>query len=354
MAKLSDVFLHLVGADAQGKSNYQKLMEMKQQQSESQRLTALAHAGSVYDISPTQETPSLSTAGMDGVVSAPAPVSQGIPVPGMSGYSMTPRTEFDQVPEYLPNPNTGKMEFTGNYKQLARPRGGKTTAYKPPSSANADRPRQTPYTDENGVPLLLGGDGALTPATIPGGGKAVPFKGDESSIGDANLIAQQSPNVDKLFDAYAAMKVPGQARAQATGVGGLIDPATKQLEDSLKLTAFTFGGKNLTGQEKEVVFGALFPNWKDNDKSREQKRNLLKDFFAGKVDLLQAANLLGSAGGKLRQMLEEKGVKKTKTSGTNDSSSPLLGNRIRVRSKLTGKTGTISSVNMDESKYEAL
>lgn len=309
MAKLSDVFLNLLGNAARGvyqmtppgmmAENRRRVAQedaLKQQELDNQRLSALTNFQKENEFTPIPNAgkpTNLSDLTTEMPQAPEGSIVQN--VPGLGQGYVRPRPVFDPV-----------QNKDGTWTHIERPKGGKTISYKP-SSGNADRPRQTPYTDENGNPLLLGSDGTLTPATIPGGGKAVPFKGDESALGDANLIAQQSPNVDKLFDAYAAMKVPGQARLQSTGIGGFIDPATKQLEDSLKLTAFTFGGKNLTGQEKEVVFGALFPSIKDNDKSRELKRGLLKDFFAGKIDLLQAGNLLGSAGGTLRKMLAQKG-----------------------------------------------
>jgi hypothetical protein len=190
-----------------------------------------------------------------------------------------------------------------------RPVKGKTLMTGPAAIGqqyNMDKPQQVPgMTDPSGNPLQFVPSRGYEPAPVAGGIKPVNRKGDESSIGDATLMAQQLPNVDKLFDAYKTK--PGvMGRVQATGLGGVLDPETKQFEDSLKLTAFTFGGKNLTGQEKEVVFGAMFPSWKDNDASREQKRSILKNFYTGKIDLMQAANLLGPAGAPLQQMLHSK------------------------------------------------
>lgn len=360
MAKLSDIFLSLLGDTLMGaggtdvtkyhqdqreelrrQNQFNAEMAMKRDEAARNKITGLTSFAKEFD---TQDVPE----GFQG------PLPEGgfrydLSSMGRGPVIATPRTEYDQVPEYAPNPKTGKMEFTGRYTQLPRPKGGRTTAYRP-TGLNAERPRQTQYTTEGGVPLLLGSEGSMFPATLPPGSKAVPFKGDESAIGDAALIAQQLPNVDKLFDAYKG-KSEVKARAQSTFAGGLLDPSVKQIEDSMKLAAFTFGGKQLTGQEKEVVFGALFPNWKDNDQSREQKRMLLKDYFAGKIDLLQAANLLGSAGGQMRAMLQ---AKQGGNNANAPATAPTLGKRVRVRNKKTGQTGTISEVNYDPSKYDLI
>lgn len=133
MAKLSDVFLNLLGKTydmtpfgmmSENKRRASEESNQQQQQLDNQRLSSLASFGNVYD---TGETP------MD--------------VPGMGKTILQEKMQYDQVPEYLPNPKTGKMEFTGKYQQLERPRGGHTTAYRPPS-AGVGRPtlREVPGT----------------------------------------------------------------------------------------------------------------------------------------------------------------------------------------------------------------
>lgn len=168
-------------------------------------------------------------------------------------------------------------------------------------------PRANPipseYTTPDGQPLTL--DPRTNTYKIAGTPNNVPVvtkKGDESSITDATLLANQIPNIPVMFDAYRNSKSP---RLQATPAGRLMDPVGKQAENSLKLAAFTFGGKNLTANEKDVVFGALFPSVTDNEESRTAKETLLTDYMTGKIDLLQAANLLGPAGSKMRSMLSK-------------------------------------------------
>lgn len=177
-----------------------------------------------------------------------------------------------------------------------------------PITPKAVSPTLSPYADPGtGQPLAFtpGKGLAPTPSTGGSGGTPVLKQGNEQAIGDVALMQSQAENIDKLFDAYSG-KGSLSAKAQATPLGRVLDPETKQIENSLKLAAFTFGGKNLTGQEKSIVYGAFFPSGTDNSASRELKRDLLKNYFSGKVDLLQAANLLGPAGVPLRTMLQSK------------------------------------------------
>lgn len=191
------------------------------------------------------------------------------------------------------DPNTGQLQTTG----------------LPPSDEplmpRTVTPTLSPYATPSGQPMVFTPGRGLTPAPSTGGGTPVLKQGNEQAISDTAIMQTQIPNIDKLFDAYKAMG-PVKARLQATPAGSVIDPVAKQEENSLKLAAFTFGGKQLTGQEKQVVFGAFFPSVTDNAQSLENKRSLLKNYFAGKIDLLQAANLLGPAGAPLRGMLQSK------------------------------------------------
>jgi hypothetical protein len=171
-------------------------------------------------------------------------------------------------------------------------------------------PQKTDLTDANGNPLQFTPNKGYEPAPVLGGGKPVPRKGDESAIQDVTLMSQQLPNVKKLIDGYKSKSMLGSERlgiaAQSTPAGYLLDPDLKQIENSMKLAAFTFGGKNLTGQEKEIVYGGMFPHPGDKDSTLDLKEKILSDFFSEKIDLLQAANLLGPAGAPMRQMLESK------------------------------------------------
>lgn len=181
------------------------------------------------------------------------------------------------------------------------PRGSKGLPAAP--NANATKPQQSQYTLPDGTPTYWDPvTKSYLPANVPGGG-VVLKKGDESAVSDATLLTNQIPNIKPMFDAYRTSKSP---RLQATPLGRLMNPEGKQAENALKLAAFSFGGKNLTTNEKEVVYGALFPSVTDNAASLGLKEKLLGEFMTGKVDLYQAANLLGPAGAPLKSMLAAK------------------------------------------------
>lgn len=230
-------------------------------------------------------------------------IGRQLNVPEADAGQMTPEQALSVGKELQPI-SVPYMDKEGQIKILSLPKGSKGV----PSAGTPPKPQQSQYVDPvDGTPLNFMNGQYLRPDGNPPGGIPVLKKGDESAVSDANLIVQQVGNVDKLFDAYKN-KSKMNAALQATPLGNFSDPALKQIEDSLKLSAFTFGGKNLTGQEKEVVFGALFPKPTDalDPETYENKRNLLKNFYAGKIDLLQAANLLGPAGSQLKSMLQKK------------------------------------------------
>lgn len=239
---------------------------------------------------------------------------------------------------YVKDPKTGALAPAGTSQ---RPIKGKTIISGPNASQNAmdfnmNRPRYVPdLKTPEGMPMEYTPSKGLTPARVEGQMKPVASKGDESAIGDATLMVNQLPNVDKVFDAYKSKSGLG-ARAQATPLGSLLDPDTQQAESSLKLAAFTFGGKQLTGQEKQVVFDALFPKWTDNNSSRESKRVLMKDYMTGKIDLLEAANLLGPAGQPMREMLNQL---QTKSQGSGGGLDPTRKARLEeLRAKKAAGT----------------
>lgn len=181
-------------------------------------------------------------------------------------------------------------------------------------------PQQSQFVDKDGTPLVYDPrTESYKRANIGGNVTPVPRKGDESAVGDAALLTNQVPNIKIMFDAYRNSKNP---RLQATPAGRLLNPVGKQAEDSLKLAAFTFGGKNLTGTEKKVVFQALFPSITDNEESRNAKETLLTNYMSGKIDLLEAANLLGPSGSEMRSILEKKTEKPQQPNSTQKTEQP--------------------------------
>lgn len=216
------------------------------------------------------------------------------------------KENIDKYNEVVDNIVVQNPDGTQTIQQVPRSRFGKTYIKnnKQGSGAGGSSIQQTQFVDNDGTPLVFNkATGAYQRAPVQQGVSPVSKKGDESSIADATLLSNQLPNVKLMFDAYRKSSNP---RLQSTAAGRVMNPAGKQSENALKLAAFSFGGKNLTGQEKEVVFGALFPSWTDDDEARNAKEKLLTDFISQKIDLLQAANLLGPAGQKMRTMLEAK------------------------------------------------
>lgn len=253
------------------------------------------------------------------------PVEQGIMnLTGESGAIQHPNLAV--LAELLKAKKEGRKKGT----QLFGTRGDKGLVFNPDESSiseipipqgagepilpKAVTPILSPYADPgSGQPLAFTPGRGLAPTASSGGSGGTPVlkQGNEQAINDVALMQSQAGNIDKLFNAYDQLDASGgmggvKAKLQATPAGYALNPEMKQLENSLKLAAFTFGGKNLTANEKQVVFGAFFPGGLDNHGSRNLKRDLLKDYFSGKIDLLQAANLLGPAGAPLQGMLKGK------------------------------------------------
>lgn len=244
-------------------------------------------------------------------------LGQVLNVPEAQASRMTPSQTMEAGKATMPI-TIPYMDKDGNVQIITANRGSKGI----PSAGASALPQQTPYLDENtNMPLSLDRKtNTLVPVKVPGGVKPVLKRGDESAVGDATLLANQIPNIKVMFDAYRNSKSP---RLQSTVAGRLMDPSGKQAESSLKLAAFTFGGKNLTGQEKDVIFTALFPSVTDDDQSRNAKEALLTNYMTGKIDLMQAANLLGPAGNKMREVLSKYQGQKTQAAPAQARPEPL-------------------------------
>lgn len=183
MAKLSDTVLALLGKTIQGVAQmtpigiadsiqrgnqYQKdKMSLMQQEADTQRLTALAHLGSQYDINPA--APSGKPTDLNGLTDTMPQKQPGIPmnIPGVGQSYLTDKPMYDVVPKYDPN---GK--FTGEYTHIERPKGGKTTPYKPESSTSGNK--NFIGNDANGNPLFADKTGSITLGSTPGGGPVLP------------------------------------------------------------------------------------------------------------------------------------------------------------------------------------
>lgn len=167
--------------------------------------------------------------------------------------------------------------------------------------------QQTSFVDSSdSMPLFFDRDGRsyVRSDGQPIRGMAIPLKGNQEATQTASRGAELLPKIDELFDRLSGKSEFGARVSSMPIFGGIVDPVTNQLKSEIMQVGFTFGGKNFTGTEKDIIVDALVPTVFDNDQSRENKRTALKGYVTGQIDLLQAANLLGPAGTKVRQVIQ--------------------------------------------------
>ncbi len=178
------------------------------------------------------------------------------------------------------------------------------------------------FVDTDGTPLSFHRDTQTFTRTNDGRppiGTPVPFKGNKEATTDASRGAVLLGAVDKLETAFKTMP-EAKIRASLTpGVGAIAFPEIKQLRSELEQAGFSFGGKNFTGNEKAIIVGAMIPGPLDNDASRVAKFNAIRQYVAGNIDLLQAANLLGPSGAAIKSLIDKNsGLKKIPVNETTD------------------------------------
>lgn len=125
------------------------------------------------------------------------------------------------------------------------------------------------------------------------------FRGNKDAIAEsqdalkaADAMRDLNMDLDKL--------TPLQARLNSTAYAKVANPQIAAKKSNILLYAgFSRGGKQLTGTELGVVVDALTPTGLDNAESRHMKNRVFQDWAQGKIDLNNAANLLGAAGAPL-------------------------------------------------------
>ena len=239
-------------------------------------------------------------------------------------------------PEYVIPQQDATGQITGF---LNVPKGMKPTAFaKPPgTSTQARNLTQTSYVDSvDGVPILLDKNTRSYIRSDNGGailGKAVPSKGQAEAVQSTSRAQVILPKIDTLFDSLAQKSELGARAAVIPGISKAFFPEINQLKNEVKQIGFTFGGKNFTGTEEQIIMDALIPNSFDNDASREAKREALKGYISGQTDLLQTANLLGPAGNRIKQVIgSQSGLKTLSTPAP--SSFPTQNSKDAIRKKL--------------------
>lgn len=112
-------------------------------------------------------------------------------------------------------------------------------------------------------------------------------------------------NVDSFFDKLEEGSAISQRARLTPGIRQVFNPEVERFTNELKQVGFSFGGKQLTGTEEEIIMGTFVPNALDNKESRLAKREALKAYLGGNIDLMAAANLLGTQGQQIKEVLKK-------------------------------------------------
>ena len=161
--------------------------------------------------------------------------------------------------------------------------------------------------------------------TVPRGSRVLPA---EKGITEPTLAASSAASalsmIDPVYEKYAQLN-PAEKRIAAVKGGPLsfvskaTFPELKALEDNLiAQTVFQMGGKQLTLAEKEIVSNAFLPTFFDTPKSIELKKSAAKEYLSGRIDILEAANLLGPAGLGIKR-LAQKAMQSSTKKGLNSN-----------------------------------
>jgi len=176
------------------------------------------------------------------------------------------------------------------------------------------------YVDQDGTPLYFD---KSQKGLFRVGDKKPPIgmptsaKGNQEAMTTASRGAELLPKVDILFDAVKANPLRSKL-GLIPGVGKVISPEIAQLKNELKQVGFTFGGKNFTGNEAEIIEGAMIPNVFDNDMALEAKRKAIKGYITGQMSLLDVGNALGPAGSQIRSILRQNKGPRESNKGTKE------------------------------------
>lgn len=186
-----------------------------------------------------------------------------------------------------------------NYKPVSLPGQG-STRYNPAQQSNyMDSSDNTPVYWDVATKSYL----RVTDKSKPIGNIA-PIKGNADAVTSASRGLVLLKNVDSFFDQLSDGGILKQRSRLIPGVRQLFNPEVERFTNELKQVGFSFGGKQLTGTEEDIVMGTFVPNVLDNESSTLAKREALKNYLAGNIDLLSAANLLGTQGQSIREVLK--------------------------------------------------
>lgn len=130
-------------------------------------------------------------------------------------------------------------------------------------------------------------------------------KGNKEAVNQAKNAVQGLGYVDDLYTQMDKLSSLEKAGA-STPVIEKFYPEINTLKSNIMRTAgFSEGGKNLTENELGIIVNSFLPTTLDNPQSRQIKKKVARDFYAGTIDLFEAAKLLGPAGAKIQAIAEQ-------------------------------------------------
>lgn len=206
-------------------------------------------------------------------------------IEGMRGISIDDNFGLNYGPDYSPGSKTVKT-----------------------AAPNRGSIQQSQWIDSDGTPLLFDRDNQRYVRSDNGAlpaGKITPAKGNAEAVQSAGRGAELYKKVDPLFDELQAKGDLGSRAALLPGVRNVAFPEINQMRNELRQAGFSFGGKNYTGTEAGIIEGTLVPNSLDSPESMELKRQAVKGYLKGQIDLLGAANLLGASGVQIKTILDK-------------------------------------------------
>ena len=215
-----------------------------------------------------------------------------------------------------------------NYKPVSIPGQGSSRYNPAQQSSYMDSSDNTPVYWDVATKSYL----RVTDKSKPIGNIA-PIKGNADSVTSASRGIALLKNVDSFFDQLSKGGILKQRARLAPGVRQIFNPEVERFTNELKQVGFSFGGKQLTGSEEAIIMGTFVPNALDNEASTLAKRDALKSYLSGNIDLLAASNLLGTQGQAIRDVLkpymDKNSINTKRSEGQNSTESKKEQDRLR-------------------------
>ncbi|MBK8871603.1 MAG: hypothetical protein IPN19_11325 [Elusimicrobia bacterium] len=235
-------------------------------------------------------------------------------------YAIGPDGNYSEKTEFKPNQE--KVIFaTDTMGQAVDPFSGQELTEQKPGvdyqPISISRPGQTRYNPSQQSSYMDSFDNTpvfwdvqrqsylrVTDKQTPQGNIA-PVKGNPEAVTSAARGVTLLKNVDSFFDKLEEGSAISQRARLTPGIRQVFNPEVERFTNELKQVGFSFGGKQLTGTEEEIIMGTFVPNALDNKESRLAKREALKAYLGGNIDLMAAANLLGTQGQQIKEVLKK-------------------------------------------------